>query len=99
MARITRKELKTDKFALEVEQTVTYFEEHAEEVMRYGAHCRSPWSLLVVGIFCTTAVTSARFASRHWLRAIQMQEASIGAPTPGSHVNFPTLDAKGEGRR
>ena len=36
MARITRKELKTDKFALEVEHTVTFFEEHQKEIVRYG---------------------------------------------------------------
>ena len=32
MARITRKELKADKFALEVEHTVTLFEEHKREI-------------------------------------------------------------------
>ena len=36
MARITRKELKTDKFALEIEHTVTLFEEHRKEIIRYG---------------------------------------------------------------
>ena len=49
MARITRKELKTDKFALEVEQTVTYFEEHRTEVLRYGAIAAAV-ILLVIGI-------------------------------------------------
>ena len=37
MARITRKELKTDKFALEVGHTVDFFEEHHTEIVRYGA--------------------------------------------------------------
>ena len=37
MARITRKELKSDKFALEVGQTVSFFEEHRQEILRYGA--------------------------------------------------------------
>ena len=40
MARITRKELKTDKFALEVEHTVNFFEEHQKEIIRYGASPR-----------------------------------------------------------
>ena len=36
MSRITRKELKTDKFALEIGHTVTFFEEHRQEIIRYG---------------------------------------------------------------
>ena len=36
VARITRKELKSDKFALEVEHTVTFFEEHQKELIRYA---------------------------------------------------------------
>ena len=36
MARITRKELKSDKFALEIGQTVTFFEDHRQEFFRYG---------------------------------------------------------------
>jgi predicted negative regulator of RcsB-dependent stress response len=35
--RVTRKELKTDKFALEVGHTVSLFEEHPKEILRYGA--------------------------------------------------------------
>ena len=45
MARITRKELKTDKFALEVEHTVNFFEEHQKEIIRYGGI-----GLVVVGL-------------------------------------------------
>jgi uncharacterized membrane-anchored protein len=37
VARITRKELKSDKFALEVGNTVTFFEEHKQDIVRYGA--------------------------------------------------------------
>lgn len=37
MDRVTRKELKTDKFALEVGHAATLFEEHQKEVFRYGA--------------------------------------------------------------
>jgi len=36
VARITRKELKSDKFALEVEHTVNFFEDHRQEIVRYG---------------------------------------------------------------
>ena len=43
MSRITRKELKTDKFALEVEHTVSLFEQHRQEIIRYGIPRRRWW--------------------------------------------------------
>jgi predicted negative regulator of RcsB-dependent stress response len=36
VARLTRKELKSDKFALEVENTFEFFSEHRKEAIRYG---------------------------------------------------------------
>jgi hypothetical protein len=36
VSRITRKELKTDKFALEVEHGISFFEEHKSEAVKYG---------------------------------------------------------------
>jgi hypothetical protein len=36
VARITRKELKSDKFALEIGHTVTFFEDHQKVLIRYG---------------------------------------------------------------
>ena len=37
MSRITRKELKTDKFALEVEHGISFFEHHKNEAVKYTA--------------------------------------------------------------
>lgn len=36
MDRLTRKDLKTDKFALEVGHGLDYFSEHQREITRYG---------------------------------------------------------------
>ena len=92
MARITRKELKTDKFALEVEQTVTYFEEHRTEVLRYGAVAAAV-VLLILGIFVyRNHQRSAR--QEELATAIQIQEASIGGTSPGTVFSFPTLEEK-----
>jgi predicted negative regulator of RcsB-dependent stress response len=89
VARLTRKELKTDKFALEVEQTVTYFEEHRSEVIRYGA-IAAVVILIVVGIVIyrnhQRTVRQQELAA-----AIAIQEASIGGANPGAQVSFPTL--------
>jgi predicted negative regulator of RcsB-dependent stress response len=92
VARITRKELKTDKFALEVGQTVTYFEDHRKEVLRYGAIAVAV-VLLVVGIFFYRSHQRS-VRQQELTIAIQTQEASIGGVSPGSIFNFPTLAEK-----
>ncbi len=93
MARITRKELKTDKFALEVEQTVDFFEEHRTEIVRYGAA-----ALVVAALVVLVFVYRAH---QHGLRqealakAIAVQEAPVTtAPQPGTPISFATQDAK-----
>jgi predicted negative regulator of RcsB-dependent stress response len=92
VARITRKELKTDKFALEVEQTVTFFEEHRKELIRYGGIALGVVLLLIVYSIYSRHQHAERQAAL--ARAIQVQEAPVGPPTPGVNQNFPTQDAK-----
>jgi tetratricopeptide (TPR) repeat protein len=91
VARITRKELKSDKFAQEVGQTVTFFEEHKEEIVRYGAIA------LAVAVFVGGYSIYARrqHAARQeaLYKAIGAQEASVGTAAPGA-LSFPTQDAK-----
>lgn len=92
MSRITRKELKSDKFALEVEHTVTFFEEHRQEIIRYG------------GIAAAAAVLIAGYmvyrGHQHVAReealaqAIQVQDAPVGPPAGPGALAFPTQAAK-----
>ena len=91
--RITRKELKSDKFALEVEQTVDFVTEHRREVTLYGSIAVAV-TLVAVGIYFY-------MGHEHTVRenalgeAIQMQEAPVGpAAGPGARLSFPTEDAK-----
>ena len=93
MARITRKELKTDKFALEVEQTVDFFEEHRNEVLRYGG-IAVVVVLLIVGFFIYRSRQSG--AREQALgTAILTQEAPVAAtPPPGAALSFPTQEEK-----
>jgi predicted negative regulator of RcsB-dependent stress response len=92
VARITRKELKTDKFALEVGHTVTFFEDHQKELIRYGAG-----AIVVILLIIGYSIYSRH---QHALRqevlakAIQIQESPVGPPTPGDNRNFPTQEAK-----
>ena len=91
MARITRKQLKSDKFAQEVGLTVTFFEEHKEEITRYGA------IIAVVGLLLAGYLYYQR--KQHGVReealtkAIQVQEAPVG-PTANGGPGFPTQEAK-----
>lgn len=92
MARITRKELKTDKFALEVEQTVTFFEEHRTQVLRI-AGIAIVVVLLIVGLSVYRGrQRSAREAELG--AAIQIQEAPIGGAAPNAQITFPTQAEK-----
>ena len=91
MARITRKELKSDKFAQEVGLTVTFFEEHKQEILRYGAIALAV-AVLVVGYSVYSGHQhAARQAALY--KAIAVQEAPVGAAQAGGQ-SFPPQDAK-----
>ena len=92
MARITRKELKTDKFALEVEHTVTFFDEHRQELVRYGG--------IALGVAVLIAGYSIYAGREHVAReaalahAIEVQEAGVGGMSATGGLTFPTQEAK-----
>jgi TolA-binding protein len=94
VARITRKELKSDKFALEVQHGLTFFEAHQKEILRYGG--------IALGIIALAF--GAGSYRRHQrgvrqealARAIQVQETSVGPVVPGGAPAFPTQQVKDE---
>ena len=77
MARITRKELKSDKFALEVEHTFSFFEEHRAEVLRYGAIAAGVLVLVLAILAWSRHQATAREQALNL--ALQAQDAPIGA--------------------
>ena len=91
VARITRKELKSDKFALEIGHTVTFFEDHQKELVRYGA-IGVGVVLLIIGI---GAYQRNQHAAREAAlgQAIRVQEAPVGQ-SAGGGLSFPSEDAK-----
>jgi len=91
VARITRKELKSDKFAQDVGLTVTFFEEHKQEIVRYGTIALAV-AVLVVGY---SVYARHQHAARQeaLYAAISAQEAPVGPASPGA-LSFPTQDAK-----
>jgi predicted negative regulator of RcsB-dependent stress response len=90
--RITRKELKSDKFALEVGQTVDFVTEHRRELTLYGS-IAAVVALVAVGIYFY-------MGHEHTVRenalgdAIQMQEAPVAPAASAPRLSFPTEDAK-----
>ncbi len=92
MARITRKELKTDKFALEVEHTVTFFEEHQQQLIRYGGIAVAAVALIIgYSIYSGRQHTAREAALSH---AIEVQEAPVGGLSANGGLTFPDQDAK-----
>jgi predicted negative regulator of RcsB-dependent stress response len=92
VARISRKELKTDTFALEVEHTVTFFEEHKQDLVRYGGVALAVAVLIVGYVFYSRHQHDKRESALY--HAIQVEETSVGPPVPGQNMNFPTQEAK-----
>ena len=92
MSRITRKELKSDKFALEVEHTVTFFEEHRQEIIRYGGIAVVVAALIAGYLVYRGHQHGAR--EEALAQAIQVQDAPVGAPASPGALSFPTQAAK-----
>lgn len=91
MSRITRKELKSDKFALEVGHGISFFEHHKSEAVKYGA--------IAIGVIVLIAGYAYYQRGQHTNRqqalaaAIRVQEAPVGQSGIGG-LAFPTQEAK-----
>lgn len=92
MDRLTRKELKTDKFALEVEHTVDFLAAHRQQVIRYGGIALGVLAL-VLGIYGYTRYQSGQ--RQQALRAATMiQDAAVGENPSGIGPSFKTQAEK-----
>ena len=94
MARITRKELKSDKFALEVQHGLTFFEAHQKEILRYGGIALAVIALAFGAGTYRRHQQSLR--QQTLARAIQVQETGVGPVVPGGASMFPTQQVKDE---
>jgi predicted negative regulator of RcsB-dependent stress response len=91
VSRITRKELKTDKFALEVEHGLTFFDEHKSEIGKYAGIAAA----VIVLIFGYTIYQRREHSAREEALAagIRVQEAPVGVSGNGG-LAFPSQEAK-----
>jgi predicted negative regulator of RcsB-dependent stress response len=92
VSRITRKELKSDKFALEVEHTVTFFEEHQQELIRYGGIGLAVLALLIGFWIYRSHQHTAR--QEALTQAIKVQEAPVNGVSGNGGLVFPNQEAK-----
>lgn len=92
MARITRKELKSDKFAQEVGLTVTFFEEHQKDVVRYGGIGVAV--ILLIGGFFVYQRHEHAARQEELAQAIRIQETPVATVAVSGQQTFPTQEAK-----
>ena len=91
MDRITRKELKTDSFAMELGHAVTFFDQYQKEITRYGGIVLAIGVLIAGYIVYNKHQHEARQVAL--AKAIAIQEAPVGGPG-GENLTFPTQAAK-----
>jgi len=91
VARITRKELKSDKFALEVGHTVDFFEEHRDKIFRYGGIALAAIALIVGYWLFSRHQHTVRENALY--QATQTMYATVG-PSQSGEQSFPTQAAR-----
>jgi len=89
--RITRKELKQDRFALEVGHTLDFLGEHRAQAIRYGAIALVV--VLLVGGFFAWRRHQARTRQEALSAALEIQSAPVGPSQEGIR-SYPTAEAK-----
>lgn len=93
MDRITRKELKQDKFAVEVTQTVGYLSEHRTDAIRYGVA-----GLIVIALiagFFTWRSHQRAARSQALAAALEIRQAPVGPTRPDAVLkSYATEDQK-----
>jgi predicted negative regulator of RcsB-dependent stress response len=88
VARLTRKELKSDKFALEVQHSVEYVSEHRRQLIRWGGIGAG---VLIVALAVTFYRSHEHKAREEALfGAMQIENAQVGANPNQPGPSFPT---------
>lgn len=88
MDRLTRKELKSDRFALEVQHGLTIVSEHRQQLTRWGTVAGVVAILVLVVVVYRNYQHTARQEALH--AAQQLQNANIGPQMNEYSVSFPS---------
>ena len=97
MDRLTRKELKTDKFAAEVGNTVAFLEEHRNQVIIVGAIVLA----IVVGSIGTYFYLQGQHSKRQieLRQALRTYDAQVSNDTNPFIITFKTIEEKNDATR
>ena len=92
MDKLTRKELKSDKFALEVQHSVQFVSGHRGQMLRWGAPAVA-LALIVAGVlYYRNYEHAARQEALH--EAMRVQNANVGPAQSEYVLSFPTAEAR-----
>jgi predicted negative regulator of RcsB-dependent stress response len=86
--RLTRKELKSDRFALEVQHSIQVVSEHRQQLTRWGTVVGVVAILVIVVVLYRNHEHAVRQEALH--DAQQLQNATIGPQMNEFSVSFPT---------
>jgi predicted negative regulator of RcsB-dependent stress response len=90
--RLTRKELKSDRFALEVQHSVEYVSDHRKQLVRWGGIAAAVVLVVVAVLIYRSHQHTVRQAALH--SAMLVQQAQVG-PAPNEYtIAFPTADER-----
>jgi len=92
VARLTRKELKSDKFVSEVGHTVEYVSEHRKQVIRYAVVGAVVLVLVLLFFGYRRQQSAARSAALN--AADEIQNSPVGPPRPDAPKTFATDQEK-----
>ncbi len=93
MDRITRKGLKQDKFAVEVQHTVGYLTEHRTQSIRWGAAGAA--AIVLIAAFFTWRSHEGAARRTALAAALELRQAPVGPPVRDSFIRtFPTEKEK-----
>jgi predicted negative regulator of RcsB-dependent stress response len=90
--RVTRKQLKSDRFVQEVGHTVTYVSEHRKQFIRYGAVAAAVLVVVVAVVGFMRYQKSVRQAELR--AAMEIQETLVGPTANQGAVTFATREEK-----
>jgi predicted negative regulator of RcsB-dependent stress response len=92
VAKLTRKELKSDKFALEVQHSVEFVSEHRRQMIRWGPPAAAVVLIILGIVWYRNYQYNARQDALH--SALNIQNSTIGPSQNGTVVTFPTAQAR-----
>jgi predicted negative regulator of RcsB-dependent stress response len=90
--KLTRKELKQDKFALEVQHSVQYVSGHRGQMVKWGIPALAIVLIIAAGFYYRTYQHNARQEALH--EAMRIQNSNIGPSQSQYVLTFPTAEAR-----